>query len=135
WENEHIRLVFESVYNEARVWLNGVELGSNSLGFLPFSFDLSDELNVGGENVLVVLVDNTFKRGAMWNWGGIRRPVWLEVTDRTRLEYQHITAVPDLESNSATVQVNFDWSSFRSNTRSEERRVGKEWKSRGSAQQ
>lgn len=112
WENEHIRLVFESVYNEARVWLNGVELGSNSLGFLPFSFDLSDELNVGGENVLVVLVDNTFKRGAMWNWGGIRRPVWLEVTDRTRLEYQHITAVPDLEEGGASVKVDFSWSSF-----------------------
>lgn len=112
WEDEHVRLVFESVYNEARVWLNGKELGSNSLGFLPFSFDLSDELNSGGENVLVVLVDNTFKRGAMWNWGGIRRPVWLEVTDPTRLEYQHITAVPDLEKGSARIQVDFEWSSF-----------------------
>src|SRR5690554_4093016 len=28
WGAVHVRLVFESVYNEARVWLNGMELGS-----------------------------------------------------------------------------------------------------------
>lgn len=112
WKIAHIRLVFESVYNEARVWLNGVELGGNKLGFLPFHFDLLDGLSYDEENVLVVLVDNTFKRGAMWNWGGIRRPVWLEITDRTRLEYQHITALPDLEKGGASIHVDFGWSSF-----------------------
>ncbi len=116
WREQHVRLVFESVYNEAQVWLNGIALGKNELGFLSFSFDLLNVLNYGGENVLVVMSDNTFKRGAMWNWGGIRRPVWLEVTDKNRLEYQHITAIPDLDKGNATIKINFGWHSYGGTT-------------------
>ena len=98
-----IRLVFESVYNDSIVWLNGKKIGHHALGFLPFHFDINRHLNKKGVNTLVVRVDNTFKRGAIWNWGGIRRPVWLEISDKTRLEHQHITATPDLTKGTATI--------------------------------
>lgn len=112
WEANHVRLVFESVYHDAKVWLNGELIGENELGYLPFSFDISESILFGQSNVIVVMVNNTHRRGAMWNWGGIRRPVWLEVTDKSRLEYQHITATPDLKSGDAEVDISFDVSNY-----------------------
>lgn len=105
-----IRIVFESVYNDSHVWINGQKVGENHLGFLSFSFNINKYLKYGQENQITLLVDNTFKRGAMWNWGGIRRPVWLEITDRTRLEKLYITSVPNLNSGDAKVDVNIELS-------------------------
>lgn len=105
WENQAVRLVFQSVYNDCKVWVNGKEVGENHIGFLPFRFDISSYLKLGEENNITVLVNNMFKRGAIWNWGGIRRPVWLEVTDPVRMEYQHISAVPELKKGTADINI------------------------------
>jgi beta-galactosidase len=102
-ENKLVRVIFEAVYNDAKVWLNGRLLGTDKIGFFPFEFEISRYLVYDKPNILVVRADNTFRRGAIWNWGGIRRPVTLEVTDKMRFVRQHITAVPDLEKGTATV--------------------------------
>lgn len=107
WQEKAIRLYFESVYNNVQVWLNGEHIGEHHVGFLPFWFDIQDKIKFGEENTIAVRADNTFKRGAIWNWGGMRRPVWLEITDQTRLETQHITAVPDLGKGTADIDVAF----------------------------
>ena len=105
WKNKAVRIVFESVYNDCKVWINGTEVGENHIGFLPFHFDISEHLYYGSQNIITVMVNNVFKRGAIWNWGGIRRPVWLEITDIIRLEYQHITAMPNLKKGDAEIEV------------------------------
>lgn len=105
-----IRVFFESVYNDAFVWINGQMVGENHLGFLSFYFEIDEYLRFGEENRITVLVDNTFKRGAMWNWGGIRRSVSLEVTEKERLEYMHITAIPNLDNGYADINVKFELS-------------------------
>ena len=105
WKSKVVRIIFEAVYNDAKVWLNGRLLGENHIGFLPFEFEISKYLVYDKPNVFVVSADNTFRRGAIWNWGGIRRPVTLEVTGPLRLVRQHITAEPDLEKGTAQVAV------------------------------
>jgi hypothetical protein len=105
WAGKRVRLVFEGVYNDAKVWLNGRVLGGNDMGYFPFHFDLQTLAPSGGLNQLTVMVDNRFRLGAVWNWGGIRRPVWLEITDPARLEWLKIATDPDLESGTATVSV------------------------------
>jgi len=105
WKDQAIRLVFQSVYNDCQVWVNGKEVGKNHFGFLPFEFDISEHINYGEKNQITVWVNNVFKVGAIWNWGGIRLPVWLEITDPVRLEYQHITAVPDLKKGTAALEL------------------------------
>ena len=107
WKDKSVRLHFESVYNDVQVWVNGKQVGEHHVGFLPFWFDINPYLQEG-ENTIALQVDNTFKRGAIWNWGGIRRPIWLEVTDKVRLEQQHITAIPDLDKGTAAITVDFE---------------------------
>jgi len=103
--NKVVRLCFESVYHDAKVWLNGQLLGENHLGFLPFEFDISNKLHYDKPNTLVVCADNTFRRGAIWNWGGIRRPVHLEVSESLRFVRNHISAIPDLKTGTAQLAI------------------------------
>ncbi|TAD86008.1 MAG: hypothetical protein EAY75_09780 [Bacteroidetes bacterium] len=100
---QQFRLIFQSVYNDSKVWVNGQFVGENHLGFLPFQFDITRHIKFDQENRVTVLVNNIFKRGALWNWGGIRRPVTLEITDPARLEFQHISAIPDLKKGDAKI--------------------------------
>lgn len=105
-----VRLLFEAVYHDCTIWLNGKKLGENHSGFLPFEFDITNQLNSSGltrpgPNTLVVCADNTLTRGAIWNWGGIRRPVTLDVTEPVRVVRQHITPTVDLMKKTATVAV------------------------------
>lgn len=105
WSGKLVRLVFESVYSDSAVWLNGRPLGTNDNGFLPFHFDLANLAPPGQRNQLTVRADNRLRLGAVWNWGGIRRPVWLEITDRTRIERVKIVAEPDLDTGRAKIRV------------------------------
>ncbi|GEO03580.1 hypothetical protein AAE02nite_12440 [Adhaeribacter aerolatus] len=105
WQGKTIRLNFEAVYHDAKVWLNGKLLGESHSGFFPFEFDVTKDLKYGGRNTLVVVADNTFKRGATWNWGGIRRPVTIFINNPVRIEQVHVLATPDLKNNTASVSV------------------------------
>ena len=105
WEAKAIILNFEAVYHDCTVWLNGKKLGENNSGFLPFEFEVTDLLVNGGENTVTVCADNTFKRGAIWNWGGIRRPVKLSAYDGLRVIRQHITPTVNLDKKEAEVSI------------------------------
>lgn len=54
-----VLLDFEGVMTASTVWLNGVRLGEYRGGFTPFGFDLTEHVDLGGENVLAVEVDST----------------------------------------------------------------------------
>lgn len=97
WEDKQVRLQFDAVYETAKVWLNGALLGEHVGGYTPFEFNISDKVKPSGENSLVVMADNSYKRGAWWAWGGISRDVTLKANEEVRLVYQHISAEPDFE--------------------------------------
>jgi beta-galactosidase len=105
WQTKSVRLFFEGVYHDSRVWLNGHLLGSNNSGFLPFEFEVSKWLNYNAPNTIAVCADNSFRRGAIWNWGGIRRPVTLKVTNAVRIVRHVISPVVDLKNLTAQVAV------------------------------
>jgi len=105
WQGKRIRLQFEAVFHNSRVWLNGKLLGESHSGFLPFEFEVSEALNYGGANTVVVCADNSYRRGAIWNWGGIRRPVFLVAGNTVMAERQWIAPVVDLKNKTAGVTV------------------------------
>ncbi|MEH7255154.1 sugar-binding domain-containing protein, partial [Neobacillus niacini] len=52
---------FEAARQAAEVYLNGVKLeGKNENGSIPFGYDLTPYIKFGEENVIAVMVDNTF---------------------------------------------------------------------------
>ncbi|MCW3110104.1 MAG: hypothetical protein JWQ09_4610 [Segetibacter sp.] len=105
WKNKVVRLLFQAVTWDSKVWVNGKLAGSNNIGYLPFEMNVSSVLNYSGTNTIVVLADNTFRVGALWNWGGIRRPVQLIATGNTYITDQFITPTVDLKTHTAKVAV------------------------------
>lgn len=76
-------LYFEAANYEARVGLNGKEVGCHEGGFTPFNFEVTDQL-VGGTNTLIVKVNNRRREDGVpglvfdwWNYGGLTRNVYL----------------------------------------------------------
>ena len=105
WEKKCIRLLFEAVHFQSKVWLNGIELGVNDIGYLPFEFDVSKIIRFNAKNTIVVKTDNTYRLGALWNWGGIRRPVKLVATEKTYIASQLITPTVDLLRHTGQVYI------------------------------
>lgn len=105
---EFVRLRFLGVFREARVWLNGEELGGSDLPYLPFSFEITDVLESGGDNLLVVRVDNRISRTTLpcdttlnpgkhgwFPYGGLLRPVELEGSLPIHVARVAVTAEPE----------------------------------------
>lgn len=85
---------FESVRQIADVYINGIHMGQNQTGFIPFGYDLTPHIKYDSENIIAVKVNNDrgdhFRKNfpLVWNhehWhpihGGIYRNVFLHVMD------------------------------------------------------
>jgi beta-galactosidase len=76
-----IRLEFDGVYRAARVFVNGFFVGEEPSGTAAASYDVSDYLNYGGDNVVAVRVDASMEEGWYYEGAGIYRHTWLLKTD------------------------------------------------------
>ncbi len=97
WKGKQVHLKFGAVYQASKVWVNGQLLGQHIDGYLPFEYNITDVLDWDQANSVVVMADNTYRRGAWWAWGGISREVYLEANEEVRIVYQHVSAIPDFE--------------------------------------
>jgi beta-galactosidase len=75
-----ITVEFDGVFRDALVALNGHFLGRNQSGYAPFSHDVTDLVNFGGANTLVLRVDASENEGWFYEGAGIYRHVWLVKT-------------------------------------------------------
>jgi len=101
WSEKRLILKFEGVNYSAKVWVNGVLAGSHEGGFMPFEFDITDKARFGEANLIAVKVDNIPSEDKVpsslagwWNYGGIYRDVYIEVTNNLYIEDVFITAHP-----------------------------------------
>lgn len=78
-------LHFEGVYQNCRVYLNGLEVGAHSYGYTAFDVDISDAVQAG-KNLLRVTVDNSLEPSCRWYSGsGIYRAVTMLIRDRCHI--------------------------------------------------
>lgn len=110
WADKVIRLQFDGVYRDADFWMNGEPAGQHyGAGFTTFTIDVTGKVKTGAENILTVRVDNSYSPYALPWWkefdwaddGGIFRPVYILVTDRTAVEYAYIDALPEFPEKAA----------------------------------
>ncbi|MGB2634645.1 MAG: glycoside hydrolase family 2 TIM barrel-domain containing protein [Candidatus Acidiferrum sp.] len=103
---------FEGVMTASTVWINGVRLGEYKGGYTPFSFELTEHVDFGGENLLAVDVDSTERPDIppfgyeidYLTFGGIYREVALRIVPATFIE--NIFAKPkDVLSANPRVEV------------------------------
>jgi beta-galactosidase len=76
-----LSLEFDGVFRAATVIFNGYIVGTSSSGYRSFRVDVTDFVNYGGTNVLVVRVDASLGEGWFYEGAGIYRHIWLVKQD------------------------------------------------------
>lgn len=79
-KGKHFEILFDGIFRDSRVWVNGFYCGGERSGYLSQCYDISDYLNYGGENIVCVRADATLEEGWFYEGGGIYRHVWLTKT-------------------------------------------------------
>jgi len=125
WKGKRVCLNIEAAMHSADVALNGKPVASHAGGYLPFQIDLSEQLNYGSTNELLIKLDNRENpdvppgrpyRALDFSWHhGLYRNVDLLITDKLHITdavAANLTAsggifvtYPKVSADSATVQV------------------------------
>ncbi len=100
---QRFQVQFDGIYRDAMVWLNGFYLGNNKSGYVGASYDISDYLNYGGDNILVVRADATQYEGWFYEGAGIYRHVWLNQYNTVHLDENPVFVYTEVQKNVSTV--------------------------------
>lgn len=76
--SERVYLVFDGIFRDSRVWVNGFYLGGEPSGYATQRYDITPYLKEGDDNVITVRSDATLEEGWFYEGGGIYRHAWLE---------------------------------------------------------
>jgi beta-galactosidase/beta-glucuronidase len=102
WQGKVVQIVFEGSMTDTEVKVNGVLAGPIHQGaFYQFRYDISKLLKYGADNLLEVnvskesadsSVNRAERRGDYWDFGGIFRPVYLEIVPKAHISRVAIDA-------------------------------------------
>jgi beta-galactosidase len=98
-----IAVVFDGVFRNSKVWVNGHYLGTEQSGYNNFEYDISDYLNYGGSNVIAVRVDVTMEEGWFYEGAGIYRHVWLTKTMPLHVSFNGTYVTTQVQDNNNAV--------------------------------
>ena len=119
FKGKRTMLHFGAVDWQCTVWINSVKVGEHTGGYNPFSFDITDALT-DGENELVVKVYDPTDSGhqqrgkqvhkSVGFWytatSGIWQTVWLEPVNKCHIE--SLKLVPDIDKGVIGVKVSLN---------------------------
>ena len=117
WKGKRVFLVIGASDWKTEAWLNGQPLGVHQGGYTPFEFELTDKLEYGTPQTLLIEADDTPSDqhlGGKQGYGnarGIWQTVYLEARGNHYIEYVHFS--PDIERSSVKVAVALNQPSTR----------------------
>ena len=82
---KHIWLQFDGIFRDAQIWVNGFYVGHELSGYATQTYDISEYLDYGGENLVCVRADATLEEGWFYEGAGIYRHVWLNKADKVHV--------------------------------------------------
>lgn len=84
-KDKKVSLMFDGIYMDSSVYLNGELIGGCGYGYSSFSVDLTEKL-IEGNNVIAVRVDNSKQPNSRWYSGsGIYRNVWMDIYEKVHV--------------------------------------------------
>jgi hypothetical protein len=106
WLNKRVFIVFEGSMTDTKVMINGKQPGAVHQGsFYRFKYDITDLIKQNAQNLLEVTVSKTSENSSVndaerrnsdfWVFGGIYRPVYLEIVPNTFIDRIAIDAKAD----------------------------------------
>lgn len=112
WRGKRIYLVIGASEWDTKAWIDGKPLGDHQGGYTPFEFELTDYVQFGAPQNIVISVDDTpndkrldGKQG-YGNVRGIWQTVYLEARGNNFIDYIHFS--PDVDRSVVKVAVAMD---------------------------
>ncbi len=126
WSDQRILLHFGAVDWECTVWVNEQEVGCHQGGYLPFYFDITDQLLAGDNEIIVQVWDpsdqswiargkQVLKPKGIWYTAvsGIWQTVWLEPVPETYVHRLKLTPNIDTETLKISVDLRGNSGDFK----------------------
>lgn len=91
-KGKRVFLAFEGVYKNSQVWCNSYFLGKRPYGYIPFLYEITEQVNFGAEdNLIAVRVEHEDIADSRWFTGsGITRQVHVFVADPVHIPYEGV---------------------------------------------
>lgn len=115
WKNQKLLLHFGAVDWETEVYINGSEAGKHTGGYCPFTFEISDLIHKGENEIIVSVWDptDTFNqergkqvlkpKGIFYTQvSGIWQTVWMEPVPETFIE--SVKMIPDIDNETLKLE-------------------------------
>lgn len=104
-EGRRLGLEFDGIFRDSEVWLNGHRICSNLSGYIGFGCDITDYVNYGDTNQLVVRVDASQVEGWFYEGAGIYRHVWLTKTSPVHIAPYGLFVRTSMDGRNAHVAI------------------------------
>jgi len=109
WKRGKVYIMFEGIYNNSEVWINGNFLGKRPNGYISFQYDITPFLKYGKTNIISVKADHSKYADSRWYTGsGIYRNVKLIFTPDIHIGLwgvHYTTRVIDIDKAEVEMQV------------------------------
>ena len=103
---KQVTILFDGIFHQSDVYINGHHLGFRPYGFCSIEYDLTPYLNIGADNVIAVRVNCTGDRPRWYAGSGIYRQAWLNVVDPVHITtYGTYITTPTVTDERAEIQI------------------------------
>lgn len=103
WAGQRLKLLFDGVYSDSEVFVNGTKVGAHVGGFTPFECDVTDAVGVGETNQVTLKVKNDSLADSLASGSSYACHPLGGITRNVRL-----FAVPEVHVSDLTIQTRFD---------------------------
>ena len=104
-EGQRIVIEFDGVFRNCMLWVNGFYIGRHWSGYTGFSFDISDYLIYGKQNIIALRVDATLHEGWFYEGAGINKEVSLIKTSPIHFEDSGPFITTNINNDQAIVNI------------------------------
>lgn len=85
-KGKRISIEFEGIFRDAEVFCNGFYMGREHSGYATNTYDITEYLDYGADNIITVRADATMEEGWFYEGAGIYRNVYLHKTSSTAIK-------------------------------------------------
>ncbi len=104
-EGLRVKILFDGAMSLAKVWLNGTYIGERPYGYSGFYFDVTDQVKLGGENVIVVKLTPEDLSSRWYPGAGIYRNTWIEYNKPVHLaQWGTYITTPEINEYKAEIK-------------------------------
>ena len=105
-KGKQVSVLFDGIFHQSDVYINGHHLGFRPYGFCSIEYDLTPYLKFNEPNVIAVRVDHTGERARWYTGSGIYRHAWLQVMNTVHVDtYGTYITTPIIKEEAAEVNI------------------------------